>query len=130
MNIWRSTSNTRRKQFQRKKKLSKSFEIHLPASVAINEVDEYNWQALQQMYATALNPIQLQSVTGWGLSLATREFDFKNCLITNGFVMEFFFMCGINTASGSIHNQIIQHNKLKSGLDFDELRNLFFNQMR
>ena len=39
-------------------------------------------------------------------------------------------MCGINTASGSIHNQIIQHFKFKSVYDYDELRNLFFNQMR
>ena len=33
-----------------------------PESVTINEVDEYNWQALQQSF-TALNPIHLQSVT-------------------------------------------------------------------
>ena len=39
------------------------FEIHLPASIATNEVDEYNRQALQQMFATALNPIHLHSVT-------------------------------------------------------------------
>ena len=102
----------------------------MPASVGTIEVDEYNRQALQQMFVTALNLIHLKSVTGQGLSLATREFDFNNCLITNGFVIEFFFTCGINTASGSIHNRIIQHNKLKSGYDFDELRNLFFNQMR
>ena len=102
----------------------------MPASVATNEVDEYNRQALQQMFAAALNSIHLQSVTGQGLSLATREFDIENCLVTNGFVMEFFFMCGINTASGSIHNQIIQHNKFKSGYDYDELRDLFFNQIR
>ena len=81
------------------------------------------------MFVTALNLIHLQSVTGRGLCLATREFDFKNCLITNGFVMEFFFTCGINTASGSNYNQIIQHNELKSDYDFDKLRNLFFNQM-
>ena len=81
------------------------------------------------MFATALNPIRLQSVTGQGLSPTAREFDFENCLITNEFVMEFFFTCGIITASGSIYNQIIWYNKLKSGNDFDELRNLFFNQM-
>ena len=40
------------------------FKIQLPASVAIYEVDEYNRQALQQMFATALNPIHLQIVTG------------------------------------------------------------------
>ena len=107
------------------KEAKRPFEINLPASVATIEVDEYNRQALQQMFVTALNPIHLQSVTGRGLSLATREFDFENCLITNDFVMEFFFTCGINTASGSIHNRIIQINKLKSGCDFDELRNLF-----
>ena len=78
------------KTFSEEKEAERPFEINLPASVATIEVDEYNWQALQQMFVTALNPIQLQSVTGRGLSLATREFDFENCLVTNGFVMEFF----------------------------------------
>ena len=118
------------KKVSEKKEAKWPFEINLPASIGTFKVDEYNRQALQQMFETALNPIHLQSVTGRGLSLATREFDFENCLIMNGFVMDFFFTCGINTASGSIYNQIIQHNKLKSGYDFDELRNLFFNQMR
>ena len=39
-------------------------EINSPASVGTIEVDEYNRQALQQMFETALNPIHLQSVTG------------------------------------------------------------------
>ena len=103
------------KTVSEEKEAERPFEFNLPASVATIEVDEYNRQALQQMFVTALNPIHLQSVTGQGLSLATREFDFENCLITIGFVMKFFFTCGINTASGSIHNQIIQHNKIKLG---------------
>ena len=124
------TSNTRQNKLYNEREAEQPFGIQLPASVAINEVDEYNQQALHQMFATALNPIHLQSVTGQGFSITAREFDLKNCLITNGFVIKFFFTCGINTASGSIYNQLIQHNKLKSGYDFDELRNLFFNQMR
>ena len=106
------------KTVSKEKEAQQPFEIHEPASVATNEVDEYNQKALQQMFLTALNPIHLQSVTGQGLSLTAREFDFENCLITNGFVMKFFFMCGINIASGSIHNQIIQYNKLKPSYDF------------
>ena len=35
-----------------------------PASVTLNEVDKYNWQALQKMFTTALNPVHLQNVTG------------------------------------------------------------------
>ena len=106
------------KTVSEEKEAEQPFQINLPASVATIEVDEYNRQAIQQMFVTALNPIHLQSVTGQGLSLATREFDFENCLIMNGFVMEFFFTCEINTASSSIHNQITQHNKLNSGYDF------------
>ena len=83
------------KKVSEEKETERPFEINSPASVGTIEVDEYNRQALQQMFDTALNPIHLQSVTGRGLSLATREFDFENCLITNGFVMEFFFTCGI-----------------------------------
>ena len=52
------------KTVSEEKEAEKPFEIHLPASVATIEVDEYNRQALQQMFVTALNPIHLQSVTG------------------------------------------------------------------
>ena len=107
------------KTVSKEREAEQPFWIQLPASITINEVDEYNWQALQQMFATAINPIHLQSVTDWGLSITAREFDFENFLITNGFVTEFFFTCVINNAFGSIHNWIIQHNNLKPGYDFD-----------
>ena len=97
----------KKKTVSKEREAEQPFGIQMPASVAINEVDEYNQQAVQQMFATALNPIHLQSVTGRGLNITAREFEFKNCLITNVFVMEFFFTCGIYNASGSIHNQII-----------------------
>ena len=47
------------KTVSKEREAEQPFEIQLPASIEINEVDEYNQQALQQMFATALNPIQL-----------------------------------------------------------------------
>ena len=51
------------KTVSKEEEAEQPFKIHLPASVATNKVDEYNRQALQQIFARALNPIHLQSVT-------------------------------------------------------------------
>ena len=51
------------KTVSEEKEVERPFEINLPASVATIDLDEYNQQAFQQMFVTALNPIHLQSVT-------------------------------------------------------------------
>ena len=68
------------KTVSKEKEAEQPLIIHLPASVATNKVDEYNAQALQQMFATALNPIQLQSVTIKGLALLLENLILRNVL--------------------------------------------------
>ena len=45
------------KTVSEEKEAKQPLEINLPAGVATIELDEFNRQALQQMFVTALNPI-------------------------------------------------------------------------
>ena len=52
------------KTVSKEREAEKPVEMQAPARATMNEVDEYFWQALQQISTTAFNLIHLQSVPG------------------------------------------------------------------